>query len=342
MAIPRVFISSTCYDLKHVRESLKYFIRTIGYEPVLSDDGDVFYNPTSHTHDSCLKEVATCQLFVLIIGGKHGGNFKDGDSSITNNEYKEAIKNNVSVFALVESSVHSDHHVFNTNKKNQDIIDKIQFPSIDNVKIFDFIDEVRKSALNNAIFPFRNFSDIESYLRKQWAGMMYEFLGQQNNEKTAKITNRLLDDLSLAARKSEELMKILLKTTTTADADAVIKGVNDRIEAINFVRLIFDSFAIAKLEQTTLDDLETIELNKSWVDFLLDTKDFSKEELPNTAGYLDAILFGPSGRGLKIGGYIDNEFMHDSYTNLERAYKALKEADMDLKHEVFYKLVNGF
>ena len=38
MAVPRVFVSSTCYDLKYIRENLKYFIRSLGYEPVLSEE----------------------------------------------------------------------------------------------------------------------------------------------------------------------------------------------------------------------------------------------------------------------------------------------------------------
>ncbi|MDP1845332.1 MAG: DUF4062 domain-containing protein, partial [Candidatus Moranbacteria bacterium] len=54
MPPPRVFVSSTCYDLKYIRENLRYFIERMGYEPVLSEEGDVFYDPAMHTHDSCL------------------------------------------------------------------------------------------------------------------------------------------------------------------------------------------------------------------------------------------------------------------------------------------------
>jgi len=37
MAIPRVFISSTYYDLRHVRNDLEVFLRNLGYDPVMHD-----------------------------------------------------------------------------------------------------------------------------------------------------------------------------------------------------------------------------------------------------------------------------------------------------------------
>ena len=229
MAIPRVFISSTCYDLKHIRESLKYFVKTIGYEPVLSDEGDVFYSPDIHTHESCLKEVETCQIFILIIGGRYGGKFIHNETSITNNEYKTAIENNTPIFALVEQSVYSEHLVFSTNKKQHaDIAHRIAYPSVDNVKIFEFIDEVRKQIKNNAIYSFKDFSDIESYLKKQWAGMMYDFITNRNSNDRAMLTNRLLDDLSLATKKTEELLKLIARQS----AGETSEQVEEKIEQI--------------------------------------------------------------------------------------------------------------
>jgi Domain of unknown function (DUF4062) len=36
MATSHVFISSTWYDPKYIRENLRYFVKTLGYEPVLN------------------------------------------------------------------------------------------------------------------------------------------------------------------------------------------------------------------------------------------------------------------------------------------------------------------
>jgi hypothetical protein len=216
MAIPRVFISSTWYDLKYIRENLRYFVRTLGYEPVLSEEGSVFYNPTLHTHDACITEIPTCQMFVLIIGGRFGGAFKDGEGSITNHEYREAVKQKIPVFALVDMAVYNEHHLYIKNKSNTAVdLTKLTFPAVDSTKIFDFVDEVRGSSVNNALVPFRDFGDIEGYLRQQWAGMMFEFLNSRNQQRKVADTLATLAEMN---SRIEMLTKEILRSVGTEDA----------------------------------------------------------------------------------------------------------------------------
>lgn len=203
MAIPRVFVSSTCYDLKYIRENLKYFINSMGYESILSEDGDVFYDPDMHTHEACLSEVQNCQIFVLIIGGRYGGDYLKENKSITNKEYEEAIKCKIPVFALIERNVWNDHFVYQKNRQNENV-DSIIYPNVDNTKIFSFIDEVRKNENNNAIYPFGDFRDIEDYLKKQWAGLLYNFL--MNNIETKKVRD-LFEEIHSATEKIEYYTK---------------------------------------------------------------------------------------------------------------------------------------
>jgi len=216
MAIPRVFISSTCYDLKYIRENLKYFIRTLGYEPVLSEEGSVYYDPTLSTQDSCLREVPSCQIFILMIGGRFGEVYKDTEASITNIEYREAVKSKVPIFALVDNSVHAEYFVYQKNKANPKIDEnKIDYPSADSTKIFDFIEEVRRNSVNNALVPFSDFSDIETYLRQQWAGMMFSFLTRQNEDRRVADT---LSALTKISEKVEFLSTQILKSIGTEEA----------------------------------------------------------------------------------------------------------------------------
>ena len=73
MAELRVFVSSTCYDLSVLRSQLRVFIKNMGHEPIMSDYGDVLYDPRIHTHTSCVDEVRNCDVLVLIVGSRFGG-----------------------------------------------------------------------------------------------------------------------------------------------------------------------------------------------------------------------------------------------------------------------------
>lgn len=72
MAAPRVFISSTYYDLKHVRNDIGDFIRSLGYTPVMHDRGGVAYTQTDTIENSCYSELTTCDIVICIIGNHFG------------------------------------------------------------------------------------------------------------------------------------------------------------------------------------------------------------------------------------------------------------------------------
>lgn len=213
MPIPRVFVSSTCYDLRYIRENLKFFIRNMGFEPVLSEEGNIFYDPKLHVQDACIAEVPTCQMFVLIIGGRFGSKYKNTPKSITNREYQEAVKSGVPIFALVEQQVHSQYIVYNKNKENPQIdATKINYPAIDSIHIFDFMEEVQSNSVNNALVPFSNYNELESYLKQQWAGLMFTFLAQQGE--SMRVAN-MLETLTTMSDRIEFLSKQILASVGT-------------------------------------------------------------------------------------------------------------------------------
>lgn len=41
MARPKVFVSSTYYDLKHIRASMEVFIESLGFDAILFEKGDI-------------------------------------------------------------------------------------------------------------------------------------------------------------------------------------------------------------------------------------------------------------------------------------------------------------
>lgn len=118
MAKPRVFISSTCYDLSEVRDKLEKFIESMGYEPVRSDKGNVPYDPAIHTFDACLNEVRRCHMLVLVIAGRYGGTVDaEGKISITRNEYRAAKELGIPIFTVVKNDVIIEKRTYSNNLK---------------------------------------------------------------------------------------------------------------------------------------------------------------------------------------------------------------------------------
>ncbi|MCI8364194.1 MAG: DUF4062 domain-containing protein [Eubacterium sp.] len=228
MSILKVFISSTCYDLDNMRDGLRDFIYNIGYEPVMSEYGDVLYDPRIHTHTSCIEEVKNCDMLVLLIGGRFGGNaiseavsivdFEkvkekvkagtviDGERlSITHLEVLKAIEYGIPVYTFIKDDVLSDHKLYEKNK-NKSIISEITFPSIEKQDmakyIFEFINIVRLRGCGNNIFPFKKETDIEEMLKKQWSSYFQKLLKEQfsKKEKTG---------ISMLEKKVDELQTLI-------------------------------------------------------------------------------------------------------------------------------------
>lgn len=63
MAKPRVFISSTFYDLRQVRTDLDQFIMALGYEPVRNEEGDIPYGQDEELEKYCYEEIKKLRHF---------------------------------------------------------------------------------------------------------------------------------------------------------------------------------------------------------------------------------------------------------------------------------------
>jgi hypothetical protein len=66
MARPRVFISSTYFDLRVVRADLERFVKEMGYEPVLFERGQVPYAKEEALEESCYREVSGCDILLRL------------------------------------------------------------------------------------------------------------------------------------------------------------------------------------------------------------------------------------------------------------------------------------
>ena len=254
MARLRVFVSSTCYDLDILRSELRPFIAGMGYEPVMSEYSDILYDPRSHTHDNCIKEVPGCDMVVLIVGSRFGGTaipaaFNALDFalleqastksdilasreklSITQLEVLKAVEQSVPVYAFVDERVLHDHLVYERNKDKPGVIDQIEFPSIQKKEtaryIFEFINYLGHRVTNNSITGFSRLDDIRHHLNSQWSQLFQRLL----TESRSKVQEaRRYRDFS---ERIEDLKAVILASLATPDLRETAKG------AVQFRHLI--------------------------------------------------------------------------------------------------------
>lgn len=260
----KIFVSSTCYDLSIIRSQLKSFIENMGYEAVLSEYNDIFYDPQDHTHESCVKEVTNADLVILIIGSRFGGtaipnlhsliDFKSLSASslktklleykeklsVTQHEIFKAIEADIPVYCFVDENVWHDHRVYEQNKENEDVIKNMKFPSIDKNDtapfIFEFINFMRARTHNNALFSFGKLEDIEGCLLKQWSNLFQNLLSQSKSKSEAsKQMNQISEQLN---DMKALIMSSVNKTDTPREA---AKGVLKYRSLINYVDCLLKS-----------------------------------------------------------------------------------------------------
>ena len=173
MATPRVFISSTYYDLQHVRNDIASFLKSIGYEAVLHDSGNVTYSQDVSLEQSCYNELSTCDIVVCVIGGKFGSQAESGNS-ITMEELNTAIKNRKKLFVYIQESVYSEN---NTYLANKDIAFTPYY--VDDIRVHKYIADLKETVRNHPIIPFSTVQDIVDNLRSQLAGLFQYLLSRE-------------------------------------------------------------------------------------------------------------------------------------------------------------------
>lgn len=301
MAKPRVFVSSTFYDLKQVRADLERFIKELGYESILNERGNIAYGSTERLEEYCYKEVGLCDIVIAIIGGRLGSSSIDeSHSSITQKEIATALKNNKQVYIFIEKNVLAEFQTYLINKENE----KIRYKYVDDIKIYEFIETIQALPNNNTMHGFETSNDIILFLKEQWAGLFQRFLQEQIRikevnkivelEKTAQTLNQLVDFLTKEKREgNQNIINILMTNHPAMEQLRSLLNVKYRLYFTNYTELnswlearrfteyidIFDEYEDEFVwELTTNGDDWLLKISKSIFDEEKKLRVFTKDE----------------------------------------------------------------
>jgi len=160
MKLLSVFVSSTCYDLRAVREHLRSEIAAWGHDPVLSEFPSFPVSPDLTTVENCKKVVRErADVFVLVVGGRRGSLDPATDRSVVNVEYREARHVGIDCIVFVEKQVLDLLPHFKKNP-DADFSSTVDYPDV-----FRFIDEITEGS--KWVFPFARTDEILTTLQTQ-------------------------------------------------------------------------------------------------------------------------------------------------------------------------------
>ena len=215
MARPRIFISSTFYDLRQVRDDLERSIRELGYEPVRHEAGSVPYSKDERLETAAYREVELCDVIVAVVGGRFGTESEEEPGySISHVELRRALERGIQIFVFVDKNVLGEHSTYKLNKNNK----TIKYSAVNDARVFDFLDELYALPRNNPIAPFEVASDITSYLKAQFAGLFQRFLQEQK-----RLTEmRVLEEMNSVAKTLKDVVGFL---TEERKSDEAVKNI---------------------------------------------------------------------------------------------------------------------
>lgn len=256
MPAPRIFISSTCFDLEEVRVNLRKFIEDFGYEPIMSEFGDIFYEFNNHVQDSCIQAIKNSDIYILIIGDYYGSKYhntqKEVPESVTLMEFKKAISEAKLKYIFINKFVEYDYQNYRKylekkyneffknndisredteNEKNRikkEVDSNYPFPKDSYKYIFAFLDEIGELKKGNAYYRFENSIDIKDNLKKQWAFFIQESIRKYCEEVKEKEDK---DEL-------KEISKKLNQVYETISSLGKVENNNDKLNIENLLKVV--------------------------------------------------------------------------------------------------------
>lgn len=252
---PRIFISSTFYDLKYIREDLANFVRSYGYEPVLFEDGDIGYTPGKTLDSSCYESMRNSDMVILVIGGEYGsaasGEKKDEFKeymSVTRKEFRTAVETGIPIFVMIDKKVMAEYGVYDVNYNDIEKENRvIAFSTTKNINVFRFIKEI-KGIVTLPIQEFEKSSDIKGFISKQWADMFKNYLNSLKNEKENEKIKGSVDEMKTLIQKMDIMLDSVGRNVLSKENPKEYEDVIYKQKILEFCDTLIKTFGWEKDE----------------------------------------------------------------------------------------------
>jgi hypothetical protein len=132
------------------------------------------------------------------------------------------------VYVLIEASVYSEYQTYLRNKDKKDI----SYAHVDSANVFRLIEDILAKPRNNPMHTFERFSDIEAWLREQWAGFFRELLQKQSQQQQLTALNAQVSDLRAINETLRKYLEAVMQGIKPADSKGLIESEKRRLQEL--------------------------------------------------------------------------------------------------------------
>lgn len=172
----KIFISSTCFDSKELRETLCSSINTLGHLPIMSETS-LYYSSNQTAEEACYNGIIESDIVIHILGRSFGStSMADSQYSVAQMELKTALNKEKNTFIFIPLEVQADYQTYVTNSKKTRGIKYPHVP-INPKKVFDFIDYIYKE--NIPVLPYNTLDELVTKFKNQLSALFHERLNSR-------------------------------------------------------------------------------------------------------------------------------------------------------------------
>jgi len=198
----KVFLSSTCYDLRDLRATLKSFFKELGMDPLLSEDSNFPCSSDGiEPYLACLKLLEKSDLVIFIIDSRYGNKLDNWSSyqeycglSATHAEFKHALKENKPVLVFIQQDIMAAYGQWRKNKEEYSKMNLEHGLSIDTLK---FVEEIKMGKPALWVTQYQNVLDIIESLKSRLIGYLYDLFSERKKRNDDEVKYLLDQILSL-------------------------------------------------------------------------------------------------------------------------------------------------
>lgn len=205
----RIFLSSTCFDLKKERTILQKLLTQQGHIPILSDKSNIRYDPDKSTHDMCLHTVERgTDYLIMVISSRFGGAifreafikhinvtklrdkskykqyFQNKKYSISQCEALKALELGIPCLIFVHKKISDKRNEYNNALKTGSKKKIAMFHKTpDLLAIFDFITFVNNLYTGNGTYEFSHMTQVKQIILESLSDHFRNLLTEQKQNK---------------------------------------------------------------------------------------------------------------------------------------------------------------